>query len=74
MCVASRSGEAPDVIVGCEETARLYLLFAEVLAAERLFQALPDLFARYRFEIGRLQNHIDDGSVTLALLGRHYSR
>lgn len=47
------------------------LLLAQVLAAQRSFQGLADLFARDGLEVGGGENVINQGGVALVVVGRH---
>lgn len=47
------------------------LLFTQVLAAQRSFQGLADLFARDGLEVGGGENVINEGGVALLVVGRH---
>lgn len=49
-----------------------YLLFAQILAAKGILQPLPDLLSRDGFEVGCLEDVVDDGGIALELFGGYY--
>lgn len=48
-----------------------YLLLTQILAAESILQSLSNFLSRDCFEVGRFEDVVNDGGITLKLFGSH---